>query len=277
MLLDPDICHAAANARDRRFDGCFYIGVVSTGIYCRCVCPARLHKRQNRTFWPSAAAAEAAGFRPCLLCRPERAPGLAPIDAPARLAAAAYTRIEAGALEEHGLEALASELGVTSRHLRRVMNSQFGASPLQIAQTGRLLAARRLLQETALTVTAIAFAAGFRSLRRFNATMKERYGAPPSSMRGQKTMARAATFTASLSPRGDYDLAPMLEFLGRRLLPDLAVRGANAYAGVLRGNGVVDGGTSAGPPRTAPRRPPTEIPRTPSGPVTTSEWRDARG
>src|SRR5215510_8854994 len=113
MTLDTDICHAAVEARDRRFDGRFYIGVSSTGIYCRCICPARTPKRENRTYYPSAAAAEAGGYRPCLICRPERAPGLAPIDAPARLAAQAYARIEAGALEEQGLEALAGELGVT--------------------------------------------------------------------------------------------------------------------------------------------------------------------
>ena len=129
MNLDAETCHAACVAKDRRFDGRFYVGVTSTGIYCRCICPARTPKRENRTFWPSAAAAEAAGFRPCLICRPERAPGLAPIDAPARLAAAAYARIEAGALEEQGLEALADGLGVTSRHLRRVINAQFGAQP----------------------------------------------------------------------------------------------------------------------------------------------------
>src|SRR5215475_14612588 len=213
MSLDSDICHAACEAKDRRFDGRFYVGVTSTGIYCRCICPARTPKRENRTFWPSAAAAEAQGFRPCLLCRPERAPGLAPIDAPARLAAAAYARIEAGALEEEGLETLADELGVTSRHLRRVMNAQFGASPIEIAQTGRLLTARRLLNETALSITEIAFASGFRSLRRFNATMKDRYGAPPSKMRGRKALVRGQTFSVSLSPRGDYNLAPILEFL----------------------------------------------------------------
>lgn len=223
MMLDADTCHAACDAKDRRFDGRFYIGVLSTGIYCRCICPARTPKRVNRTFWPSAAAAEAAGFRPCLLCRPERAPGLAPIDAPARLAAAAYARIEAGALEEQGLEALADGLGVTSRHLRRVMNAQFGASPIEIAQTGRLLAARRLLNETALSITEIAFASGFRSLRRFNATMKDRYGAPPSKMRGRKALTRGDTFTVSLSPRGDYNIAPMLDFLGMR-----ALRGSSA-------------------------------------------------
>jgi AraC family transcriptional regulator of adaptative response / DNA-3-methyladenine glycosylase II len=232
--LDADTCHAACIAKDKRFDGRFYVGVKSTGIYCRCICPARTPKRENRTFWPSAAAAEAAGFRPCLLCRPERAPGLAPIDAPARLAAAAFARIEAGALEEAGLEALAQELGVTSRHLRRVMNAQFGASPIDIAQTGRLLAARRLLNETALSVTEIAFAAGFRSLRRFNATMKDRYGAPPTKMRGRKQIARGETFTVSLSPRGDYVIAPVLEFLGRRALPGVERAGAKTYARVLK-------------------------------------------
>lgn len=234
MSLDHDICHAACDAKDRRFDGRFYIGVKSTGIYCRCICPARNPKRINRTFWPSAAAAEAAGFRPCLLCRPERAPGLAPIDAPARLAAAAYARIEAGALEEQGLEALADGLGVTSRHLRRVMNAQFGASPIEIAQTGRLLSARRLLNETGMSVTEIAFASGFRSLRRFNATMKDRYGAPPSKMRGRKTLTRGETFTVSLSPRGDYNIGFIADFLRTRALPGVEIGGAATYARVLK-------------------------------------------
>jgi len=233
-MLDAETCHAACDAKDRRFDGRFYIGVTSTGIYCRCICPARTPKAQNRTFWPSAAAAESAGFRPCLLCRPERAPGLAPIDAPARLAAAAYARIEAGALEEQGLEALADALGVTSRHLRRVMNAQFGASPIDIAQTGRLLTARRLLNETALSVTEIAFASGFRSLRRFNATMKDRYGASPSQMRGRKTIVRGETFTVSLSPRGDYNIAPTLDFLRMRALPGVEIGGVKTYARVLK-------------------------------------------
>lgn len=236
-MLDAETCHGACDAKDRRFDGRFYVGVTSTGIYCRCICPARTPKRANRTFWPSAAAAEAAGFRPCLLCRPERAPGLAPIDAPARLAAAAYARIEAGALEEAGLEALARELGVTSRHLRRVMNAQFGASPIQIAQTGRLLAARRLLNETALPVTEIAFASGFRSLRRFNHTMKERYGAAPTQMRGRKAIQRGTSFTVSLSPRGEYDIAPIMQFLSTRALAGVELGGLKTYARTLKWGG----------------------------------------
>jgi AraC family transcriptional regulator, regulatory protein of adaptative response / DNA-3-methyladenine glycosylase II len=233
-MLDAETCHAACDAKDRRFDGRFYIGVTSTGIYCRCICPARLVKRANRTFWPSAAAAEAAGFRPCLLCRPERAPGLAPIDAPARLAAAAYARIEAGALEERGLEMLAHELGVTARHLRRAMSAVYGASPIQIAQTGRLLAARRLLNETALSVTEIAFASGFRSVRRFNATMKERYGAAPTKMRGRKVLTRGETFSVTLSPRGTYAFAPMLDFFRLRALSGVEVCDREHYARTLK-------------------------------------------
>ncbi len=237
-MLDAETCHGACDAKDRRFDGRFFVGVTSTGIYCRCICPARTPKRQNRTFWPSAAAAEAAGFRPCLLCRPERAPGLAPIDAPARLAAAAYARIEAGVLEEKGLEALADDLGVTARHLRRVMNAAFGASPIEIAQTGRLLAARRLLNETALPVTEIAFASGFRSLRRFNAALKDRYGMPPTKMRGRKQIVRGESFTVTLSPRGDYDLKPILQFLRTRALPGVERADEKTYARTLSIGGV---------------------------------------
>jgi AraC family transcriptional regulator of adaptative response / DNA-3-methyladenine glycosylase II len=232
-MLTTDICHAACDAKDRRFDGRFYVGVKSTGIYCRCICSAKQVKRTNRTFWPSAAAAEAAGFRPCLLCRPERAPGLAPIDARAALAAAAYTRIEAGALEERGLDALATDLGITARHLRRVIGAEFGASPIQIAQTGRLLAARRLLNETGLSVAEIAFASGFRSLRRFNATVKERYGAAPTTMRGRKPIERGTTITVSLSPRGDYHLVPMLDFLRARALNEVEHCDEQRYARVL--------------------------------------------
>ena len=238
-MLDAETCHAAMEAKDRRFDGRFYVGVTSTGIYCRCICSARTPKRANRSFWASAAAAEAAGFRPCLICRPERAPGLAPVDAPARLAASAYGRIEAGALEEQGLETLAVELGVTARHLRRVMKAAFGASPIEIAQTARLLAARRLLNETTLSITRIAFASGFRSLRRFNATLKQRYGAPPSHMRGRKAGADGDAISVTLSPRGDYAWAPTLDFLRVRALAGVESVGASHYARVVRLGGVI--------------------------------------
>jgi AraC family transcriptional regulator, regulatory protein of adaptative response / DNA-3-methyladenine glycosylase II len=183
MRIDDETAHAAVEARDRRFDGLFFTGVTSTGIYCRCVCPARLPKRQNRQFYPTAAAAERKGFRPCLLCRPERAPGQAPIDAAERLAHDALKRIEAGALEESGLEDLAAELGVTGRHLRRVMMETFGAAPIDLAQTHRLLTAKRLLADTDLSMAEVAFASGFKSVRRFNALFVERYRLTPSRVR----------------------------------------------------------------------------------------------
>lgn len=234
MTLDPEICHAAIEARDRRFDGRFFIGVTSTGIYCRCICPARTPKRENRRFFVSAAAAESAGFRPCFVCRPELAPGLAPIDAPARLAAQAHARIEAGALEEQGLEALAAELGVTDRHLRRVMRSQFGASPIEIAQTARLLAAKRLLADTDLSITEIAFASGFRSLRRFNATLKQRYGVAPSRLRGRRANRHGASFSIDLHARGAPALAPSFAFFAMRAMPGVEIGASDRYARVVR-------------------------------------------
>ncbi|HVZ49140.1 MAG TPA: Ada metal-binding domain-containing protein, partial [Gemmatimonadaceae bacterium] len=203
-MFDDATCHAAATARDRRYDGLFFIGVTSTGIYCRCVCPARTPRPANRRFFPSAAAAECAGFRPCLLCRPELAPGAAPIDAAERLAHAAVRRIEAGALESLGIEELAAELGVTGRHLRRVMLRVFGASPVDIAQTHRLLTAKRLLRDTDVGMTRIAYAAGFRSVRRFNALFRERYGMPPTRVRGTRVR-RDPGLTFTLAPRGDFD------------------------------------------------------------------------
>lgn len=212
MNLDPAACHAAAEAKDRRFDGLFFTGVTSTGIYCRCVCPARTPKRENRRFFASAAAAEKAGFRPCLICRPECAPGAAPIDAAERLAHDAVKRIEAGALEEQGLEELADDLGVTGRHLRRVMLKTFGAAPVEIAQTHRLLTAKRLLKETDLSMTHIAFASGFQSVRRFNALFVERYSMPPSHVRG-RGKAKDSGLTFTLAPRGAFDgQAPFAHF-----------------------------------------------------------------
>jgi AraC family transcriptional regulator of adaptative response / DNA-3-methyladenine glycosylase II len=204
MQLDTAACHAAVEARDQRYDGLFFTGVRTTGIYCRCVCPARAPLRVNRQFFPSAAAAECAGFRPCLICRPELAPGAAPIDATKRLACAALRRIEAGALDEHGIEELAADLGVTDRHLRRVLVKTVGAAPVDIAQTHRLLTAKRLIQETRLSMTQIAFASGFHSLRRFNALFRERYGMAPSRARGRnRPLGGGLAFC--LVPRGDFE------------------------------------------------------------------------
>ena len=217
-MIDEAAAHAAVESRDKRFDGVFFTGVLSTGIYCRCVCSARAPKRENRRFYPSAAAAEKAGFRPCLLCRPECAPGMAPIDAAERLAHAAYRRIEAGALEEEGIGDIAVQLGVTDRHLRRAMVKTFGASPVELAQTHRLLTAKRLLADSRLSMTEIAFASGFQSLRRFNALFRERYGMAPSRIRERRAKTKDASLRFALEPRGAFDgTAPFAHAQMRRI------------------------------------------------------------
>jgi AraC family transcriptional regulator of adaptative response / DNA-3-methyladenine glycosylase II len=215
MRIETEIAHGAVEARDKRFDGLFVTGVTSTGIYCRCVCPAKTPKRDNRRFFPTAAAAEQAGFRPCLLCRPELAPGAAPIDAAERLAHDALRRIEAGALEEAGLETLAADMGITGRHLRRVMIETYGAAPLQLAQTHRLLSAKRLLADSDLTMTQIALAAGFRSVRRFNALFAERYRMAPSKVRKREGKTRAQMLTLRFAARGPVDPDYLLDDLSR--------------------------------------------------------------
>src|SRR6202044_1882982 len=184
MELDSNACYRAVRARDRRFDGRFYVGITSTHIYCRPICPARPAKRDHMRFYSNAAAAEGAGFRPCLRCRPERAPGLAPVDAVSRLVGAAIAGIEEHALSSAKVGDLAASLGVSDRHLRRVTESELGVSPIELAQTQRLLLAKRLLGETRLTLTEIAFASGFGSVRRFNALFKSRYGLSPRALRG---------------------------------------------------------------------------------------------
>jgi len=183
MALDFDTCYDALKARDARFDGRFFVAVRSTNIYCRPVCPARTPLKRNVDFFIHAAAAERAGFRPCLRCRPELAPGLAPMDAPDRIAQLAAQRIEAGALDEGNAEALAASLQLSSRQLRRVVEASFGVTPVELAQTRRLLLAKQLLTDTRLPMAAIAQAAGFGSVRRFNHLFSTRYGLAPSRLR----------------------------------------------------------------------------------------------
>jgi AraC family transcriptional regulator of adaptative response / DNA-3-methyladenine glycosylase II len=183
MLLDRESCNRAVESADARFDGVFFVGITSTTIYCRPICPARRTLRRNRRYFGSAAAAERAGFRPCLRCRPELAPGRARIDAVPRLAQAAAQRIAAGALNGNGLDRLARDLGVSGRQLRRAMQQELGVSPIELAQTHRLLLAKQLLTETRLPMTRVADASGFQSVRRFNALFRERYRLNPDSLR----------------------------------------------------------------------------------------------
>lgn len=217
-MFDDDVCYRALSARDPRFDGHFYVAVSSTGVYCRPICPARIPARDNCAFYPSAAAAEVAGYRPCLRCRPELAPGHASVDARRRLARAAATRLEEGLADGERLAGLATSLGVTDRHLRRVFHEQFGVTPVAYAQTQRLLLAKRLLTDTRLPISEVALAAGFGSLRRFNELFRQRYRLRPSSLRGAGAGAGADTLTVYLAYRPPYAWSTLRDFLGQRAI-----------------------------------------------------------
>jgi AraC family transcriptional regulator of adaptative response / DNA-3-methyladenine glycosylase II len=236
---DMQIYHQALDARDARFDGIFYVGITSTGIYCRPVCPAKVSYPNRRRFFSSAAAAEQAGYRPCLRCRPELAPGRAVMDAVPRLATLAAHRISAGALNGRGVPDLARELGVSERHLRRALEREIGVSPVELAQTCRLLLAKRLLAETALPVTRIAFASGFQSLRRFNAIFRERYRMSPVALRRGtpdrgRTRGQAETerdyIRLSLAYRAPLDWPSLLFFLEREAIPGVETVSEGRYA-----------------------------------------------
>lgn len=221
MLLDPTACRQAVLARDVRFDGRFFTAVTSTGIYCRPICPARPPKADNCRYYPSAAAAQAAGFRPCLRCRPETAPGQGAWRGTSSTVSRAMTLIDAGALDDGGVDALAGRLGVGERQLRRLFLKHLGASPVAVAQTRRVLIAKQLIHETNLTMTELALAAGFGSVRRFNETMRALFGRPPTELRrglghgGQ----RGPGITLTLSYRPPYDWQALLAFLALRAIP----------------------------------------------------------
>ncbi|MGH7674821.1 MAG: bifunctional transcriptional activator/DNA repair enzyme AdaA, partial [Gemmatimonadales bacterium] len=181
--LHGEVYARAVDARDPHFDGVFFVGITTTRVYCRPICPSRRANNDHRRFFDSAAAAERAGFRPCLRCRPELAPGRAVLGMVSRLAHAAVQRIAAGVLNGRSVADLARELGVSERHLRRTFEHEMGVSPLELARTQRLLLAKRLLVDSDFTVTRVAYASGFQSLRRFNAAFREQYGMPPSALR----------------------------------------------------------------------------------------------
>ncbi len=227
MLPDPTACYAALLAHDARFDGRLYVGVRSTGVYCRPVCRVRMPRRENCRFFASAAAAERSGFRPCLRCRPELAPGRAGIDLGSRLAQGAARLIEAGEFDANGVEAVAARVGTSSRHLRRVFAAEFGVTPVEYAQTHRLLLAKRLLTDTGLPATEVASASGFRSLRRFNAAFRERYRLSPSQLRANAGAQPASTMRFRLAYRPPYDWQRVMAFLASRCIDGVeSVRGA---------------------------------------------------
>jgi AraC family transcriptional regulator, regulatory protein of adaptative response / DNA-3-methyladenine glycosylase II len=230
MEIDDAVCYRALAARDRRFDGLFFVGVKTTGIYCRPVCTAKTPRRASCRFFAGAAAAEQAGFRPCLRCRPELAPGHAPVDSGRNLARAAAARIEAGALTGGaGLEQLSAGLGISSRQLRRTVRKELGVSPVDLAQTNRLLLAKRLIAETQLPMAQVAFAAGFESVRRFNGLFRSHYRLTPGALRRSKAES-SDSLRLTLAYRPPLDWTAMLRFLAARAISGVECVTGDAYA-----------------------------------------------
>ena len=186
MHLDPESCYRAVKSRDRRFDGVFYIAVRTTGIYCRPSCPARTPAYENVTFHPTAAAAQAAGYRACKRCLPDATPGSPDWDVAADVAGRAMRLIADGVVDREGVEGLAGRIGYTSRHLTRILTQELGAGPLALARAKRAQTARVLLETTELAAADVAFAAGFSSVRQFNDTVREVYASTPTELRGRR-------------------------------------------------------------------------------------------
>jgi len=227
--IDPRICEQARLTRDARFDGLFFTAVRSTGIYCRPICPAPTAKTRNVEYFANAAAAASAGYRPCLRCRPEAAPGTPLTRARSDLVGAALRLIEAGALDDGSVAKLARRIGVGERHLRRLFVVELGTGPLEIAATRRLLFAKKLLTETALPITQIAHAAGFGSLRRFNAAFLSGYRRAPRALRREQASTPANALTLRLPYRAPYDFAALLGFFARRAIPGIEEVDEHSY------------------------------------------------
>lgn len=236
MELDRTACYRALRTRDARFDGRFFTAVRTTGIYCRPICPARCPKLDNVVFYPSAAAAQASGFRPCLRCRPECSPHLAGARGTSRTVSRALSLIDGGALDgaDADVDGLALQLGIGERQLRRLFEEHLGASPIAVAQTRRVLLAKQLLHETRLPMVDVAFAAGFGSLRRFNDTFRQLYGRPPSALRHESAnktsnVSRATNITLTLGYSPPYDWPGMIAFFSARAIPGVEEVDAGRY------------------------------------------------
>jgi AraC family transcriptional regulator, regulatory protein of adaptative response / DNA-3-methyladenine glycosylase II len=221
MDMDRTACYRAISTRDARFDGRLFVAVKTTGIYCRPICPARTPKFENVLFYPSAAAAQRAGFRPCLRCRPETSPDLAFWRGTTNTVSRALALIEAGGLDEADVEGLANRLGVGARQLRRLFHHHVGASPVAVAQTRRVLLAKQLIHETSLPMAEVALASGFNSVRRFNETFLQMFGRPPATLRRirDKTRREAGALSVRLAYRPPYDWDAMLSYLAARAIP----------------------------------------------------------
>ena len=218
-MPDAHSLYQAFCSRDRRFDGHYFVGVSSTGIYCRPVCSARTPRESNCSFYTSAASAEAAGFRPCLLCRPERAPGTATVDSSHQLAREAARILQATCGDGITLGDLAGRLGCSDRHLRRVFRDDYGVSPSTYTRTCRLLLAKSLLMDTRLPVADVAITSGFGSVRRFNEAFRQHYQLSPTALRTQHRPANVEGVTLRLGYRPPYRWEEILTFLGARAIP----------------------------------------------------------
>lgn len=232
-MLQYDVYERARLARDSRFDGQFYVGVKTTGIYCRPICPANAPKRENVAFFPSAAAASEAGFRPCLRCRPESAPGTPAWSGTSTTVRRGLRLISSGALDDGDVEHLAERLGVTSRHLRRLFTKHLGASPLAVAHTQRLHFAKRLIDETTLPLNHISASAGFGSVRRFNDAFRKTYGRSPRELRkvSEESLAdgRPAALTVRLAYRQPFDWRALRDFFAHRAIPGVEAVDGDTY------------------------------------------------
>ncbi len=242
-LLDRKICYRAFQSRDARFDGLWFVGVTSTGIYCRPVCPARSPKFENCRFFASAAAAQDAGFRPCLRCRPETAPDLASWRGTSNTVSRALALIAEGALdgEENSVESLAERLGLGERQLRRLFLQHLGASPVSVAQTRRVLFAKQLIHETQMPMTDVAMAAGFGSLRRFNEIFRDLFHRSPSALRRKNSvrqMEKEKDVVLRLRYRPPYDWGSVLAFLRARAVAGVEIVEGERYLRTVEVDGV---------------------------------------
>lgn len=232
MILNADQCYQAVLTRDARFDGRFFVAVKSTRIYCRPICRVKTPLRKNCTFFGHAAEAEVVGYRPCKRCRPELAPGASLMEVRSELARATLNHINQDFLAEHSLAELAGRLGITDRHMRQVFQDEFGVSPVEYWQTQRLLLAKQLLTDSDVSVTSVALASGFRSLRRFNVALKERYRMTPTELRHTKKRKfgeKSSEFSFRLAYRPPFDWERLLNFLSRRAIPGVETIRNGAY------------------------------------------------
>jgi AraC family transcriptional regulator of adaptative response / DNA-3-methyladenine glycosylase II len=244
VIEDQDRCYRAVLSRDRRFDGVFYTGVLTTGIYCRPSCPATTPHRRNVRFFATAAAAQGAGLRACKRCRPDTTPGSPEWDVRADVAGRAMRLVNDGVVTREGVPGLARRLGYSERQLNRVLVAELGAGPLALARAHRAQTARILVETTAMPLSDVAFAAGFASIRQFNDTMRATYAVTPSAMRRSRRGAVSARGDVELrlAVREPFDGAALLDFLGTRAVPGVEEVVGGTYRRTLRlphGPGVV--------------------------------------